>query len=71
VSDLRDDFKSTIENVAQDAKEIERIEREKAELDPADPRARVLSAEAEGQAEELHRKTRVQRDLADTAGESS
>jgi hypothetical protein len=71
MSDLRDDFRSTVENVAQDADEIEKIEREKAELDPADPRAQALSAKVEDQAEELHRKTMVQRDLADTAAESS
>jgi hypothetical protein len=67
--DIRDDFRSTAENVGQDAKEIEAIEQEKAELDPADPRARSLSERAEDLAEELHRKTHVQRDLSDTAAE--
>jgi len=71
VSDIRDDFRSTVENVAQDAEEIKSIEDEKAELDPADPRARSLSAKAEELAEELHRKTLVQRDLAETADESA
>lgn len=71
MSDIRDDFKSTVENVAGDAEEIKSIEDEKAELDPADPRARSLSAKAEELAEELHRKTLVQRDLAQTADESA
>lgn len=71
MSDLRDDFRSTIENISEDAKELQSIERAKAELDPADPRARSLSHEAEDLAEELHRKTLVQRDLADTAAESA
>lgn len=71
MSDIRDDFRSTVENVAQDAEEIKGIEEEKADLDPADPRAQELSAKAEDLAEELHRKTLVQRDLTDTAAETS
>lgn len=71
MSDIRDDFRATVENVTQDAQELEAIEREKAELDPADPRAGSLSARAEDLAEELHRKTLVQRDLVDTAAESA
>jgi hypothetical protein len=71
MSDLRDDYRSTAENIAQDAKELEAIEREKAELDPADPHADSLSAKAEELAEELHRKTLVQRDLADPGGDSA
>jgi Skp family chaperone for outer membrane proteins len=68
MSDIRDDFRATVENVTQDAKEIEN---EKAELDPADPRARSLSSQAEELADELHRKTLVQRDLTDTPAESA
>jgi hypothetical protein len=71
MSDLRDDFRSTVENISQDAKELAAIEREKADLDPADPEAQRLSARAEDLAEELHRKTLVQRDLADTAADSA
>ena len=71
MSDIRDDFRATVENVSQDAKELEKIEREKAELDPADPQARSLSAQAEDVAEELHRKTLVQCDLAETAADSA
>ena len=69
MSDLREDFKATVENIAQDAKELERIEEEKARLDPADPRASSLSARAEEIAEALHHKTLVQRDLAETASD--
>jgi hypothetical protein len=71
MSDLRDDFRSTAENISQDAKELEAIEQEKADLDPGDPRARSLSAKAEDLAEELHRKALVQRDLVDTAAEGA
>jgi hypothetical protein len=71
MSDMRDDFRSTVENVAEDAKEIETIEREKAELDPADPRTGKLSEQAEDLAEELHRKTLIERDITDTAAEST
>jgi hypothetical protein len=69
VSDLQDDFQATVENIAVDATEIEKIEREKAKLDPADPRAASLSARAEEIAEELHHKTLVERDLTETASD--
>jgi hypothetical protein len=69
MSQLQDDFRATAEDVAQDAREIKRIEDEKAELDPADPRAATLSAQAEQLAEQLHHKTLVERDLAETAAE--
>lgn len=67
MSDLQDDFQSTVENIAQDAKELERIEREKAELDAADPRANTLSKRAEEIAEQLHHKTLAELDLTETA----
>ncbi|MEX1168944.1 MAG: hypothetical protein WEE50_02255 [Chloroflexota bacterium] len=67
MSDLQDDFQATVEDIAQDAREIERIEREKAKLDPADPETRSLSARAEEIGEQLHQKTRVEQDLAETA----
>lgn len=69
MSDVQDDFEATVEDIAQDAKEIERIEDEKKTVDPADARARSLSARAEEVAEELHRKTLAERDLAETAAE--
>jgi len=70
MSDLRDDFQATVENIAQDAREIERIETDKSELDPADPRAASLSERAEELAEQMHHKTLVERDLTDSAADS-
>jgi hypothetical protein len=67
VSELDDDFKATVESIAQDAREIEQIERTKAELEPADPEARTLSARAEALAEQLHHKTLAEQDLTDAA----
>ena len=69
MSDLRDDFQATVENITQDAREIERIETEKSTLDPADPRAATLSERAEELAEQMLHKTIVERDLTDTAAE--
>ena len=71
MSDIQDDFHATVEDIREDAKEIEKIEDEKAQLDPADPRASKLSERAETLAEELHHKTIIQRDLSDIAGEAS
>jgi hypothetical protein len=67
VPNLQDDFRATVEDIAQDARELERIEEEKSKLDPADPEARSLSVRAEELAEQLHHKTLVQQDLAETA----
>lgn len=71
MSELREDFRSTAEDIARDAQEIERIEEEKVELDPADPRAAALSAQVEGIAEQLHHKTLAEQDLVQTAAESN
>ncbi len=69
MSDLRDDFQATVENITQDAREIERIETEKSKLDPADPKAASLSERAEELAEQMHHKTLVERDLTDSAAD--
>jgi hypothetical protein len=71
VSDLQDDFQATVENIAQDARELERIEREKAELDAGDPLATSLSKRAEELAEQLQHKTLAELDLTETAGAES
>jgi hypothetical protein len=71
MSDIRDDFRATVENVSEDAEELKTIERQKADLDPADPRARTLSEKAEELAEELHQKTQIERDLTENAAESA
>jgi hypothetical protein len=67
VSELQDDFQATVENIAQDARQLEAIEREKADLDAADPRAITLSQRAEQIAEQLHHQTMAERDLTETA----
>ncbi len=69
MSDLRDDFQATVENIAQDAREIERIETEKSKLDPADPKAASLSEGAEELAEQMHHETLVERDLTDRSAD--
>lgn len=71
MSELQDDFKATVENIAQDTKELEQIERKKADLNAADPRATTLSQRAEQIAEQLHHETMAERDLAETAAADS
>jgi hypothetical protein len=70
MTELRDDFRATAEDIAQDARQLEAIEDEKREIDPDDPRARSLSARAEELAEELYRKSLAERDLTDAASEA-
>lgn len=67
VSELKEDFQATVADIAADARELERLENEKAGLDPADPEARSLSARAEELAERLHHKTLAEQDLTETA----
>ena len=67
MTELRDDFRATAEDIAQDARQLEAIEDEKLSIDPDDPRARSLSARAEELAEELYRKSLAERDLTDAA----
>ena len=67
MGELEDDFRSTAEDVADDARRLQSIEDEKRDLDPEDPRAAALSASAEELAEDLHRKAVAERDLTDAA----
>lgn len=69
MSELQQDFQATVDDIAQDARELQRIEEAKAKVDPADPEAKSLSSRAEELAEELHRKTLVQQDLTEIAAE--
>ena len=69
MAELEDAFDAVVEDIAMDAREIERIEMEKAKLDPSDPEARALSASAELIAERLHHRTMTERDLTETAAE--
>lgn len=69
MSEVQEDFLATVESIAQDARDLEQIEREKAELDAADPKVRSLSARAEALAEQLHHKTLAEQELAETAAE--
>jgi hypothetical protein len=70
MTELRDDFRATAQDIAQDARQLEAIEDEKLAIDPDDPRARSLSTRAEELAEELYRKSLAERDLTETASEA-
>jgi hypothetical protein len=74
MSDLEGDFRATSEDIAADAGRLKEIEEEKAQLDPADPRAQELSEESERIARRLVPKTIAEREMADEAnggGETS
>jgi hypothetical protein len=71
MGELEDDFRSTAEDIAHDARRLGAIEDEKSRLDPADPHAATLTANAEELAEDLHRKALAERDLTDAATEPS
>jgi hypothetical protein len=67
MSDLEGDFRATSEDIAADAGRLKEIEEEKAQLDPADPRAQELSEESERIARRLVPKTIAEREMADEA----
>lgn len=63
MQERRDDLNATMDDVAADATELQAIEAEKRPLDPADPEADRLSAEAEGIARKVLAKTIAEREL--------
>jgi hypothetical protein len=65
--DPQDELRETAESIAQDAQIIERLEDEKTSLDVDDPRASELSNQVEALAAQLHDKSRVERDIVETA----
>jgi hypothetical protein len=68
---LHDDLRSTGEAVRADADEIERLEAEKAALDPADPRVNAISGRIEVLSRRLRDKAASERALSDEIEEST
>ena len=60
-----DDLRSTIEAIHDDAKEIQDLEEEKAELDPSDPRLVTLSDQVQQVATELKDLATAERELGE------
>ena len=69
--DLESDIQATAEDIAADADALQAIEAEKAELDPADPRALDLATQAERLARGIVSKTVAERELVTEASEGS
>jgi len=61
--DLESDIQATAEDIAADADTLQTIEAEKAEIDPADPRALDLATQAERLARGIVSKTVAEREL--------
>lgn len=70
MSDLEDELRATAEDIAADASRLKQIEDEKANLDPADPRAQSLAEEGEAIARRLVPKTVAEREITDAAAEA-
>jgi phage regulator Rha-like protein len=67
--ELESDIQATAEDIAADADMLQTIEAEKAELDPADPRALDLATQAERLARDIASKTVAERELVVEAAE--
>lgn len=64
MSEPKEDLQALAEDVALDAQVMQRIEDEKARLDPSDPRVQRLSEQAVEVAETIHAKALAERELA-------
>jgi len=67
--DLESDIQATAEDIAADADTLQAIEAEKADIDPADPRALDLATQAERLARGIVSKTVAERELITEASE--
>lgn len=67
--DLESDIQATAEDIAADADTLRDIEAEKADLNPADPRALELAARAVELARGIATKTIVEHELVAEAGQ--
>lgn len=65
--DLESDIQATAEDVAADTEVLQAIEKEKAIIDPADPRALDLASQAERLAHDIASKTVAERELVTEA----
>jgi hypothetical protein len=65
--DLKSDIQATAENIAADTEALRAIETEKANMDPADPRALDLASQAERLARDIASKTVAERELVTEA----
>ena len=67
--DLENDIQATAEDIAADANDLQALEAEKANIDPADPRALDLATRAERLARDIVSKTVAERELVVEAAE--
>ena len=67
--ELESDLQATAEDIAADAEDLQAIEAEKTEIDPADPRALDLAAKAERLARDIVTKTVAEREIVVEAAE--
>ena len=65
MSDLEQDLRATAEDIAVDATRLAALEREKAGLEPDDPRLTELSSEGERLARQIVPKTVAELDITD------
>lgn len=67
--ELESDIQATAKDIAADADVLQAIEAEKADMDPADPRAVDLASQAERLARDIVSKTVAERELVVEASE--
>ncbi len=68
---LESDIQATAEDIAADAGVLQAIEAEKAGIDPGDPRALDLAAQAERLARDIASKTVAERELVTEAAQGA
>ena len=61
----REDLRATTESIRHDAERLARVEQEKGELDPSDPRVDDLSRDSQKLIAEIEQKAKAERELAE------
>ena len=70
MSNTNDDLRSTEDAVRQDAREIERLEAEKQDMDAGDARVGSISSRVERVSRQLHEKASTEHAIADESEET-
>jgi hypothetical protein len=65
MTDPKEDLRSTVESIRKDAQQVSDLEREKASLEPGDPRVDDLSSRVEHVIGGMQVKAAAERELAD------
>jgi hypothetical protein len=71
MGDPKEDLRATSESIQQDARKVEKLEKEKTALDPEDPEVQVISKKVESVIGAMQEKASAETDLSNEIGAST